>query len=355
MEGWNLTDKQLPYNPGDVDIRQQTFIVGDILWKIKYNEVELWREDVYQRRSNAWTLTQRSRLIESLIMRIPLPIFYFDGSESPWKIIDGLHRLTTLYTFIEEDQWELKDLEFLTEYEGFKYSELPFRYQRAIQQSTIEAYIINPGTPKQVKFNIFQRINTGGTSLSRQEIRNAYYGGLATDFINELSKAPEFLNATNYKISTHRMKDKEWVLRFVAFYKFIELYAPPLEKFLDKTMEIIPNFDHELSVIKSDFIKSMNLCGELFGDTAFYTLNVKGEKLGSNVNIALFETWSVNLAKLSDCEAKNVLSNKSLIVFDFIKLLQDIDFYKSISASTSGKKAVITRFMSIESLIKQYK
>ena len=97
----------------------------------------------------------------------------------------------------------------------------------------------------------------------------------------------------------------------------------------------------------------MFLCREIFGEKAFYTLNVNGERVGSKVNIALFEAWSVNLAKLDEREVESVLSNRNLIVYDFIYLLQNIEFHKSISASMFTKKAVFTRFQEIEKLIKK--
>jgi len=354
MREWHYNDRQLPYNPSDVDIRQQTFAIGHILSDIQNQEIELWRKEDYQRKSSSWDIKQRSRLIESLIMRIPLPIFYFDGSENPWKIIDGLHRLTSLYSFIVEDKWELKNLEFLKDFEGFRFSNLPFKYRRMIEQSTIQAYIINPGTPDRVKINIFQRINTGGTSLSRQEIRNAYYRGLPTEFINELSEAPIFLEATNRKISVNRMKDKEAVLRFFAFYRFKHNYEPPLEKFLDDSMEEINYLSEELGDIKIRFFESMNICKEIFEDKAFYILNVNGEKQSTSINIALFEAWSVNLAKLNSSDSiVNILNNKSSLINEFIQLLQNTEFHKSISSGRSSKKAVYTRFSEIERIIKK--
>lgn len=352
MNEWNSADSLLPYDPTDVDIRQQTLSLDMVLRMITYHEIELWLEEGYQRKSKAWDLKQKSRLIESLIMRIPLPIFYFDGSEDPWKVIDGLHRLTTLFSFIVEDGWKLKDLEFLRDFEGLKFSQLPFKYQRSIRQSSIEAYIINPGTPNRVKLNIFQRINTGGTALTRQEIRNSYYSGVKTDFLAELANSKEFLSVTRGKISTNRMKDMEAVLRFIGFYKYLDDYNAPLEKFLDETMAQISSERHELADLKTRFLISMALCEEIFGDKAFYVLDNKLNRNSNNINIALFETWSVNLAKLTENQCRVILSKKAKVLNRFRFLFRDVDFHKSISASTSSKKAVFTRFQFIDKLLK---
>jgi hypothetical protein len=346
-------DNQLPYNPSDVDIRQQTFSIFQIMNMITHGEIELWREADYQRKSNQWKDEQKSRLLESLIMRIPLPIFYFDGSEHPWKIIDGLHRLTSLYTFMRGASFQLVNLEYLKDLEGKTFSDLPFKYKRAIEESTIEAYVINPGTPDKVKLNIFQRINTGGSTLSRQEIRNAYYRGLPVEFIDELSGDLFFLNATYGKISTSKMKDKEAVLRFFTFFKYLEQYNPPMDKFLDFSMESISTIKkNELEEIKDRFKNSMSTCQTLFDENVFQILNMNGEKQSSSINIALFESWSVNVAKLEEIERENLIRQKNRLIKNFISKLQDIEFHKSISSSTSSKKAVFTRFETIKNLIK---
>lgn len=352
MNEFENMDNQLPYNPSDVDIRQQTFSVGHIMNMITDSEIELWRELDYQRKSTSWDVKQKSRLIESLIMRIPLPIFYFDGSEKPWKVIDGLHRLTTLYTFLKGASFPLKDLEYLKDLEGLPFFELPFKYRRVIEEFTIEAYVINPGTPDKVKLNIFQRINTGGSSLSRQEIRNAYYRGIPVDFIDSLANSNDFLLATNSKIPQSKMRDKEAVLRFFSFFKFLERYNPPMERFLDISMENISQIgESELSYIKSRFRQSMISCNTIFRDRAFYVLNINGEKQSSTINIALFETWAVNIALLDNDTLDILHSNQNEVVRKFILLLQDVEFHKSFSSSTSSKKAVYTRFSAIKNLV----
>jgi hypothetical protein len=352
MNDFENIDNQLPYNPSDVDIRQQTFSVSHIMEMITHSDIELWRELDYQRKSGSWSDIQKSRLIESLIMRIPLPIFYFDGSDKPWKVIDGLHRLTTLYTFLKGQSFPLKDLEYIKDLEGLTFFELPFKYRRVIEEFTIEAYVINPGTPDKVKLNIFQRINTGGSSLSRQEIRNAYFRGLPVDFIDSLASSNEFLLATNNKIPQSKMKDKEAVLRFFSFFKFLERYNPPMERFLDSSMENISHLsENELSHIESRFRQSMISCNAIFRDRAFYVLNINGEKQSSTINIALFETWAVNIA-LVDNDTLDILhTHQNEVVRKYILLLQNIEFHKSFSSSTSSKKAVHTRFSAIKNLL----
>ncbi|MCQ9634194.1 DUF262 domain-containing protein [Chryseobacterium sp. WG23] len=350
MNDWLNIDKQFPYNPNDVDIRQQQFPVFHLLKMIEHHRIELWREEYYQRKGNSWNKAQMSRLIESIIMRIPLPIFYFDGSDEPWKVIDGLNRLNTLYSYIFEKTWGLEGLEFMTDFTGYKFSDLPYQYQRAIEETVLQAYIINPGTPNRVKLNIFQRINTGGKSLSNQEVRNAYYSGISREFISKLASSKAFLDATQGKVPTSRMRDKEVILRFVAFYQFLERYGTPMEGFLDFAMEQIESMN-DLETVEIQFEKSMKLCSQIFGDKAFFILDRNKNKTGSKINVALFETLSVNFALLSDDDAKKLLNMQKRVFSHFVMLFHDIDFHKSISSSTSSKKAVYTRFGEVNNLL----
>jgi len=354
MNEFGNIDYQLPYNPNDVDIRQQRFAVREIMEMITESEIELWREDDYQRKSNAWDPKRKSRLIESLIMRIPLPIFYFDGSNSPWKVIDGLHRLTTLYTFIKGESFPLSDLEYLKDLEGSTFFELPFKYRRVIETFNIEAYLINPGTPDKVKLNIFKRINTGGISMSSHEIRTTYFSGKPVEFIKSLVLSAEFLNTTKRKISNYGLKDHEAVLRFFSFYKYWENYKPSMEQFLDFSMETIYTISEiELKQIRERFRQSMITCNVIFDDKAFYMLNYKGEKLGSTINMALFETWSVNIALL-DYDALEILeTRKEELLIKYFALFQNVEFNKSVSSGTSSKKSVYTRFALIKELINE--
>jgi hypothetical protein len=352
MQDFDTSDHLLPYNPSDVNIRRLTFAVGQIMDMMDYGDIDFWRDKAYQRNPNSWSIHQKSRLIESLIMRIPLPMFYFDGSEERWKVIDGLHRLTTFYEFLKEPGFKLSDLEYLKDLEDLTFYQLPFSYQRIIRNAQIEAYVINPGTPSEVKLNIFKRINTGGTSLSRQEIRNTYYRGQPANFINRLAESGVFIHVTRGKIRTTRMRDREVVLRFVAFYLFADFYNPPMEDFLDKAMERLEGLSPEkFDEVFDKFEISLNVCDELFGDKAFYLLNVWGEKIGSSINISLLEAWTVNVAKLNNAQIKKLELDKENLLIRFNDLLQSVEFYKSVSASTSSKKAVSLRFFYIKSLI----
>ncbi len=158
-------------------------------------------------------------MIESIIIRIPLPAFYIDATdEEQWLVVDGLQRLSALKQFMNDNNLPLTGLEYLAnELDGKTYQELPRKYQRRIEETQVTIYLITPGTPPKVKYNIFKRINTGGERLTPQEIRHALNPGKALKLLAEISKSPEFTNVIQLGESRiKRMDDREFVLGALA-------------------------------------------------------------------------------------------------------------------------------------------
>ncbi|WP_316740649.1 DUF262 domain-containing protein [Pedobacter antarcticus] len=342
----------LPYNPNDVDIRRQTFSIEMVVEMMKLEEIELWRPNDFQRLSGLWTLKEKSRLIESLLMNIPLPIFYMDGSRRPWKIIDGLQRLTVLNEFINKNSFSLSDLQYQKDIEGCHFEDLSFALQRTIRNFFIEAYVINPGTPDDVKFNIFQRINTSGLRLNAQELRNAYYSGISADFIVSLVELPAFQSTIGMDISPKRMKDREFVLRFFAFYIGLESYSAPMDRFLDECMEQIECYDkEERQDIYGRFNRSLETCFRLFEDNAFFILSKNGSRLTNRPNIALFEAWTANLAQRDTFVHANLIRNRESLILKYLEYFHIPEFYRAITSTTTSKSSVDLRFAMISDLI----
>jgi hypothetical protein len=343
-----------PFDPKKIDITSKTLILDSVFKRISRNEINLFTD--FQRQGDLWDLTKQSRLIESILIRFPLPAFYFDGTdEDQWLIVDGLQRISTLSNFVIDKTLRLQNLEFLDQFNGCTYDDLPRNLQRRIDEAEITVYIINPGTPDEVKYNVFKRINTTALILEPQEIRHAINQGVPALFVKELADLEEFKKATSYTIKTHRMLDRDFVTRFLSFYlNPYKDYQPDLDTFLNKSMAGLKELSaSERLEIKSKFIRAMNGAYSLFGDDAFR------KRFGRNdnrkpINKALFEVWSVSLAKLTNGELQILIERKDQLMDEFILLLNnDPVFSNSLSSGTGDRARVIKRFTAIEGLIQK--
>ena len=234
-----------PYNTKFVDITSDTLSMSNLIDRFKYNEIELQPD--YQRKGGLWSDSQKSRLIESILISIPLPFFYFDvRNDEKWEVVDGLQRLTSLREFIYDKTLVLCDLEYLTELNGKKFDELPRTYQRKLNESNFSTYLIREGTPDDVMMNIFRRINTGGIPLTPGEIRNACFRGAASNLVKSLAECESFKIATRNKIKTDRMEDRDLVTRFLAFYlQSYTDYLGNMDLFLDSVLSSIKKRSNE--------------------------------------------------------------------------------------------------------------
>lgn len=360
FEDQNLTsDSDIqPFDPSQIKIDTRPMSLDMILKRMKHNEINLTPD--FQRMGGIWDDLKMSRLIESLLIRIPLPAFYMDATdESKWLVIDGLQRLTTLKRFImpdnDKDRLKLKNMEFWKEYNGFTFEQLPRQLQRRIEETQVTVYLVEKGTPHNVKFNIFKRINTGGVPLSGQEIRHALNLGYATDVLERLAKSSPFLIATDNGVSPMRMTDRECVLRFLAFtLKDYTQYTArdELDSFLNDTMKTINAMSPtELEPLTQAFNRAMKRAHELFDNRAFRK-PIKGNRR-STVSKALFEVWSVNLEALDEAEFDLLKTRHESLEERFSKLMKDQEFDVAISYSTGDWRRVHYRFAKINEIIRE--
>ena len=327
-----------PFNPKDVDIVSQPMVISNIIEQLKYNDILL--EPDFQRHPDLWNPKQQSRLIESLIIRIPLPTFYFDSTKDDKLIVvDGLQRLYAIKRFMvldkeDSDRLRLTDLEYLSEYEGKIFEELPANIQRR-------------------RTSIFTRINTGGLPLEPAEIKNSVYRGQAANLLKELAHSEEFIKATRNKIDSSRMLDCEFVNRFLAFYLLgIDQYPGNLEDYLNTVMSRLQTeSEHTLEKCRRNFLKAMKYASAIFGDTAFRKINA--DRRYGKINKPLYDAVAVNLARLEVRDCEELLQKKEELSGKYISLLNDKKFVDIITRGTATISSVKGRYDAIYKLFQE--
>ena len=341
-----------PFNPNDIEIETPPFTVGYLIDSMEHGEINMNTD--FQREGNLWTEEQQSRLIESILLGLPLPAFYFDTANKQWDIIDGLQRCCAIENFCVKKTLRLRGLEFLAEKDGKQYLEglgfddLDRELQRSIITRPITINLIKKA-PRSIRFILFKRLNTGGLELKPQEIRNAVYQGYAADTIKNMAKLQEFIQATGKRIPTKRMEDRDFVSRFVAFYLIdYSEYQPGLDDFINSSMELLEKKENQL--IERDFKESLNLAYKIFREDAFRKRTDSREKRRP-INKAYFEVITVLFAKLSDQNKRELLNHKDLFKENLMTLMANDRYSNSLSRGTGTKDSVNIRFSWFEQVL----
>lgn len=346
-----------PFDPTKINIETKTPSLDTLIKRIQSNTIAMNTEEYFQRKDDLWDIVKQSRLIESILIRFPLPAFFFDATkENYWLIVDGLQRLSSIRNFCVNKTLKLTGLEFLNQLEGSSWDDLPHDLHRLIEESQVVIYKILPGTPTDVKFNIFKRINTGGLILEPQEIRHALFQGAPATFVAKLAKNQAFIKATAGKIKSHRMLDRDFANRFLAFYLFgYENYQPDLDTFMSKAMAALNTIKQEqLNKIGEDFSKSMTLAYDIFKGEAFRKVRGTYHRLPP-INKALFDALSAQFARISDDQRELLRRNKSEFKKALKeKLAQDEVFFASVTSATGDKNKTLYRHNEIIHLINIY-
>lgn len=379
-----------PFNPEDISINSKIIGLETYLRRLEQGTIKLNPD--FQRKE-VWDATRKSQLIESLMLKIPLPMFYVSSdSKGNFTVVDGLQRLSTIRDFVLGQDYlqskhpeskglgfQLSNLEFWREYNNKQFKDLPVFIQNRILETEFSFTIINPGTPEEVKRNIFKRINMGGLPLSSQEIRNALYSGPCTELLNRLAETKEFTEATANSIKSLRMDDKELILRFLAFWvRDHSSYHKTLsiDSLLSYTMMIV-NFigdgsnERDLNKaakeghinlsdirvqaiedIETAFKIGMRRSLKLFGSHCFR--KSYGTNRRTPVNKSLFEMWAVLLAEISETEFEKLVTQKANLMKAYVNLLQKYAFRDMISKNSMNNTAVQKRFQLISELIQNH-
>lgn len=324
----NLKDfdlKRQPLNPSDIKFTTDNVSIYNVVKRIGRGAINLFTD--FQRLQNLWSLEAKSRLIESILVRFPIPAFYFDCSnDEQWLVIDGLQRLSTISQFYQNG-FSLQKLEYLTELEGMYFKDLSLALQARIEETNITALKILSGTPLRVKYSLFERINTEGKPLTSQELRhaiNSFAGGQPSNFIAELSQQTIFKEVWGNR-NKDRMQDRETVLRYVAF-KLTNYneYQPPIKDFLDEGMAKIYSLTkYRLDDLKNEFLEGLLLAKQLFREDIFLIEDQGGNKRFNN---PLFEVISVIFSDIVEEKRQKIRENIDLFNSFFKELIESTEF-----------------------------
>lgn len=344
-----------PFSTKDIKITHATIALSSLLKRLEYNEIDLNPD--FQRHANLWTRGKMSRLLESVLLKLPLPVFYFDVSNpDKWIVVDGLQRLSTLKKFVVDKELKLYDLEFLKDLDGKKYDDLDRSLKRVIDETQIITYQIEAQTPKEVRYSIFNRINTGGLSLNAQEIRQALnQKGRGVVFLEDVANDKKFKKIVG--ISSQRMSDRELVLRFIAFKlsRFQNSKVNDISSFLDSAMEKLDAIedDNQLNNLKEEFIKSLEYSEAMLGENHRFSRSIGLIENTNTLNKSLFDVITVCFSEI--IEKEKFLERKDIFIEKFKELLKDDngDFSTSITKGTSSRGAVETRFNIMKELINE--
>lgn len=350
-----------PYNPDQIRVDPKTFSIRQVYDMIKDEDLDLSPD--FQR-NVVWDSFRKSRLIESILLRIPLPMFYFSqDEEGKLFVVDGLQRLTAIKEFME-NKLVLKDLEYLSSTcEGKTYNgednKIEEKYYRWFNMTQLSVNVIDSQSPAKVKYDIFRRLNTGGRPLNAQELRNCLAKEKVRAALRRMVALPSFEMATGNSISDVRMDAQELALRFIYF-RFshkkntIGKYSGNMDDDLDDFVDLLNKInDFKFEEYISEFDRAMKIAYYLFGRHAFRKVDehtVDGSHR-SLVNKALFVSWSVLLADYDYDSIRERVERNSFIPILGKAIFDDEDYYRALSYGTNGRWNIIKAFDVAKSII----
>jgi len=361
----NLADLQQKARERTVKTQNIEYDLETLVKKIQRGVIQLDPE--YQRR-HRWKKDTSSRLIESLILNIPIPLVYLsqdvdvdaelDDDGARYTVIDGVQRLTAIKSFFE-NKFALTGLDVLTDLEGAKYKDLPPFLIRRLEERTIKCLRIDSTVDAQVKYDIFERLNSGSVKLEAQELRNAISRGPFNALIKELAKDQNFRvllqvrpNDPDASAKVKKMEDVELVLRFYALgdgnYQNLK---KGFKQFLSEEMDKYNKLDEdELYPLRENFLHTMALIRREFGDEAFAKYRyVDGERTKmSKFNAAVFDALSVPVGELVAAGGDRIDSSA---VDAFHRLFADPEFFDAVAGSVNDREKVATRVEAVRRVL----
>lgn len=345
----------IPYEPDDIRVEPKNFSLKQITDMIEEGDLDLSPD--FQR-NFVWDDTRQSRLIESILLRIPIPVFYFSmDDDGLMHVVDGVQRLTTIKKFMS-GEFALQDLEYLKTLNGLRYTPnkqersesegyLDDKYSRRINSTQISVNVIDPKSPTDVKYDIFRRINTGGRPLNAQEMRNCLMSTDLRSVLKTMVESEDFLSATGRSLNSTRMHAQEMCLRFMSFRDLymadgnFSNYSGQMDRWLDWAAE---SYSKTLETLLSKYVEALNRgmrnAEYLFGRHAFRKVGTatSQESYKNPINKALFICWAVVLSFIPDQKIRDNYSRGEMVGLLGEQIDNDKYLSNYLSYGTNGWK-----------------
>ena len=327
-------------------IRNESRTIHDVLRRIAQDNFIL---DPDFQRDFIWGADKQSKLIESVLMRIPLPVFYFaENEDGRMVVVDGLQRLSTFQNFVSDNlPLRLRDQ---PELDGKRFSDLSPKLKNRIEDCNLTLYIMDAKAPDRARLDIFERVN-GGTPLTRQQMRNCLHMGQATRFLKEEALTPLFLEATGQSLSTAQMRDREFVNRFCGFQLLsLDAYRGDMDDFLADTLKRMNQLrEAELSNLSTEFRTGLDNSFMVFREHAFRK-HIEGQTRRRPINASLWDVMATGLSQYSREVVKALADD---LRSAFYCLMEDDEFLTSITYGTNDTKRVRHRFETADTMFRE--
>ena len=332
-----------PYDPTkeDIDVREEPQTVYELV--IRKWDKGLIKIDPEFQRNFVWKRSEMSQFVESIILNFPIPPLYLNQNiKGELIVVDGRQRLTTLRKFLK-NEFKLEGLNVLRNLNGKTFDdlgELGNGLQAKIEDKKMLVFLIKPSVSLKVVYDIFYRINTGGTQLARQEIRHSFFQGKSTELLKKLSEKTYFKEAIGNGINPDRMKDREAVLRCLAFRVLpIDSYIT-MSSFVEKAMVKINNMDDiQIETIDRDFERAMKWSYNIFKEKNF---RIPTKQSRGTINMAVMESLISFLSNKTD---EFIERNQNIIRTNFDEhLIKESEYINAVQFSTGDKRRVLNRF-----------